>query len=75
MCHHVKKLILVNLLGCVSKQEEQMFGLLKHKAGRRNREISSELCRSLVRPLLEYACPVQSPYLIKEKLHLAIENL
>ena len=42
--------------------------------GSKRREIFSMLYKSLVRPILEYACPVWSPYLIvKDKL--AIEKV
>jgi len=51
----------------------KVLGLLKHTIGSKNREIFSVLYRSLVRPLLEYASPVRSPYLVKDKL--AIESI
>ena len=51
----------------------KVLGLLKRAVGSRNKEIFSVLCRSLLRPLLEYASPVWSPYLIKDKL--AIESI
>ena len=38
MCHPVKRFILVNSLRCVSKQEEQILGLLKHTVSSRNIE-------------------------------------
>ena len=41
--------------------------------GSNSREIFSMLYKSLVRPILEYACPVWSPYLVKYKL--AIEKV
>ena len=51
----------------------KVLGLLKRKVGSKNREIFSVLYRSLVRPLLKYASPVWSPYLVKDKL--AIESI
>ena len=41
--------------------------------GSKSKEIFSMLYKSLVRPILEYACPVWSPYLVKDKL--AIEKV
>ena len=49
------------------------MGLLKRTVGSKNREIFSMLYKSSVRPILEYACPVWSPYLVKDKL--AIEKV
>ena len=46
----------------------KVLGLLKSTVGSKNREIFSVLYRSLVRPLLEYASSVWSPYLVKDKL-------
>ena len=44
----------------------KVVGLLKRTVGSKNREIFSMLYKSLVRPILEYACPVSwSPYLVK----------
>ena len=51
----------------------KVLGLLKRTVGSKNRDIFSVLCRSLVRPLLEYASPVWSPYPVKNKL--AIESV
>ena len=51
----------------------KVLGLLKHTVGSKNREIFSILYRSLVRPVLEYASPVWSPYLVKDKR--AIESI
>ena len=45
----------------------KVLGLLKRTVGSKNREIFSILYRSLVRPILEYASPVWSPYLVKDK--------
>ena len=47
--------------------------LPKGTVGSKNREIFSVLYRSLVRPILEYASPVWSPFLVKDKL--AIESV
>ena len=38
--------------------------------GSKSKEIFSMLYKSLVRPILEYACPVWSPYLVKDKLSI-----
>ena len=43
------------------------MGLLKRTVGSKNREIFSMLCESLVISVLEYACPVWSPYSVKDK--------
>ena len=51
----------------------KVLGLLKRTVGSKNREIFSILYRSLVRPILEYASPVWSPYLVKDKR--AIESI
>ena len=48
----------------------KVLGLLKRTVGSKNREIFSVLYTSLVRPILEYASPVWSPFLVK----LAIES-
>ena len=53
----------------VNKANKEV-GLLKRTVGSKNREIFSMLYKSLVRPILEYACPVWSPYLIKDKLEI-----
>ena len=50
-----------------------VLGVLKPTVCSKNREIVSALYRSLVRPLLEYASPVWSHYLVKDKL--AIESI
>lgn len=77
MCHCVEIFILVNSLGCVHEQGLQMLGLLKlmQLAVEKEKSSQSFMIKSLVRPVLEYACPVQSPFLTKEKLHVAIENI
>jgi len=51
----------------------KVCGLLKRTIGSKNREIFSVLYRSLLRPLLDYASSVWSPYLVKDKL--AIESI
>ena len=51
----------------------KVLGLLKRTVGSKNREIFSVLYTSLVRPILEYASPVWSPFLVKDKL--AIESV
>ena len=57
----------------VNKANKVLGFRLKRTVGSKNREIFSVLNRSLVRPLLEYASPVWSPYLVKDKL--AIESI
>lgn len=42
--------------------------LLKSTGCSKNREIFSVLYRLLVRPILEYASPAWSPFLVKDKL-------
>ena len=68
---------MINSLGCVSEQGLQMLGLLKliQLAAEMEKSSQSFIIKSLVRLVVEYACPVQSPFLIKEKLHVAIENI
>ena len=51
----------------------KVLGLLKRTVGSKNKEIFSMLYKSLVRPILEYACPVWSPHLVKDIL--AIEKV
>ena len=51
----------------------KVLGLLKRTIGGKNKEIFSMLYKSLVRPILEYASPVWSPYLVKDIL--AIEKI
>lgn len=36
----------------------RVLGLLKHMVGTKNKDIFSKLYKSLVHPILEYACPV-----------------
>ena len=54
-----------------------MLGLLKlmQLAAETEKSSQSFIIKSLVRPFVEYTCPVQSPFLIKEKLHIAKENI
>ncbi|PFX30471.1 RNA-directed DNA polymerase from mobile element jockey [Stylophora pistillata] len=44
----------------------KVLGLLKRTVGGKNKDIFSNLYKTLVRPILEYACPVWSPHLIKD---------
>ena len=44
----------------------KVLGLLKRTVGGKNKEIFTMLYKSLVRPILEYACPVWAPYLVKD---------
>ena len=46
----------------------KVLGLLKSTSHSKNREIFSVLYRLLVRPILEYASPAWSPFLVKGKL-------
>ena len=62
-----------NHVDTLVNKANKVMGLLKRTVGSKNREIFSVLYRSLVRPLLEYASPVWSPYLVKDKL--AIESI
>lgn len=43
-----------------------VLGIIKRSIGTNSQDASSELYKSLVRPILEYAAPVWSPYLIKD---------
>ena len=42
------------------------LGIIKRMGGTSNMNVFSQLYESLVRPILEYAVPVWSPYLVKE---------
>ena len=53
--HHVDEIV---------NKANKVAGLLKRTVGSKNREIFSMLCKSFVRPISEYACPVWSPYLV-----------
>ena len=44
----------------------RVLGLLKRTVGGKNKDIFSILYKTLVRPILEYACPVWSPHLAKD---------
>ena len=44
----------------------RVLGLLKRTVGIKNKDIFSNLYKSLVRPILEYTCPVWSPHLAKD---------
>ena len=57
----------------IVNKANEVVGLLKRTVVSKNREIFSMLYKSLARPVLEYACPVWSPYLLKDKL--AIEKV
>ena len=43
-----------------------VLGIIKRSIGTNNQDVFSQLYKSLVRPILEYAAPVWSPYLIKD---------
>ena len=62
-----------NHVDAIVNKANKVLGLLKRTVGNNNREIFSMLYKSLVRPILEYTCPVWSPYLVKDKL--AIEKV
>ena len=62
-----------NHVDAIVNKANKVVGLLKRTVGSKNREIFSMLYKSLVRPIREYACPVWSPYLVKDKL--AIEKV
>ena len=57
----------------IVNKANKVLGLLKRTVGSKNKEIFSMLYKSLVRPILEYACPVWSPHLVKDIL--AIEKV
>ena len=42
------------------------LGIIKRSIRTNSQDVFSQLCKSLVRPILEYAVPVWSPYLIKD---------
>ena len=44
----------------------KVLGIIKRSIGTNNRDVFSQLYKSLVGPILEYAVPVWSPYLIKD---------
>ena len=48
------------------------LGLLKRTVGSKNREIFSMLYKSSIRPIQEYAWPVWSPCLVKDKLAIVL---
>ena len=51
----------------------KVLRLVKRTIGSRNKDIFSTLYKTLIRPILEYACPVWAPYPVKD-IH-AIENV
>ena len=68
--HMSRDLSWSNHVNATVNKANKVVGLLKRTVGSKNREIFSMLYKSLVRPILEYACPVWSPYLIKDKLEI-----
>ena len=62
-----------NHVDVIVNKANKVLGLLKRTVGSENKEIFSMLYKSLVRPILEYACPVWSPHLVKDIL--AIEKV
>ena len=59
-----------NHVDAIVNKANTEVGLLKRTVGSKNREIFSMLYKSLVRTILEYACRVWSPYLVKDKLEI-----
>ena len=55
-----------NQADAIVNKANKVVGPLKRTVSRKKREIFSMLCKSLVGPILEYACPVWSPYLVKD---------
>ena len=47
----------------IAHKANRELGLLKHTVGGKNKDIFSNLYKTLVRPILEYAYPVWSPQL------------
>ena len=45
---------------------KEILGFLKRTVGGKNKDIFLNLYKTLVRPLLEYACPVWSPHVAKD---------
>ena len=62
-----------NHVDVIVNKANKALGLLKRAVDSKNKEIFSMLYKSLVRPILEYACPVWSPHLAKDIL--AIEKV
>ena len=56
-CKHVEQIV---------HKANRVLGLLKRTVGGKNKDIFSNLYKTLVRPILEYACPVWSPHLAKD---------
>ena len=54
----------------VVNKANKVLGLIKRTIGSADKYIFSTLCKSLVRPILEYASPVWSPFLVKDIVHL-----
>ena len=61
-----------HVLATVSKAN-LVLGIIKQSIGTNNQDVFSQLYKSLVRPILKYATPVWSSYLIKDIVTL--ENL
>jgi hypothetical protein len=62
-----------NHVNYVVNKANKVLGIIKRSVGNSNKHIFSTLYKSLVRPILEYASPVWSPYLVKD-IH-ALENV
>ena len=54
----------------VVNKANKVLGLIKRTIGSADKNIFSTLYESLVRPILEYASPVWSPFLVKGIVHL-----
>lgn len=55
-----------NHVEVIVNKANKVLGLVKRTVGSKNKEIFSMLYKSLVRTILEYACPVWSPHLVKD---------
>ena len=51
-------------VGIRTNKANKVLGIIKKTVDMANQDIFSILCKSLVRPILEYAAPVWSPYLL-----------
>ena len=55
----------MHVFGTANKAN-MILGIIKWSIGTNSQDAFSQLYKSLVRPILEYAAPVWSPYLIKD---------
>ncbi len=49
----------------IVNKANKVLGLITCIVGNRNKDVFSLLYKSLVRPILEYACPLWDPHLVK----------